>query len=189
MAKSFDFKQIQAVNSFLALFPTGPYGIEHSYRLFKILDQLADLEKMNHEDRSGLKFSALFLNIGRESNKMKYNFAHKSYQKLKDKQFFEKESFNNELTRFLIECHSTDIKKVLDKLNFYTLDDPNKAVFLLKVLKDALILERFRFGNFCAVDLEFSNSKKMVLFASQFSRKELNQTKVQMEIEAWLKTL
>jgi len=186
MAGSFNFNQIKPLNPLLALFPTGMYGINHAYRVFKLVDRIGEFEGIQKETRQTLKFCALFSEIGRDEKTVDQNYGLKSFKKIEKKYFFEKGSFKNDLTRFLIECHHREAKHVQEKLEYYKLKNRNEAIFLLKVLKDAMCLDSFRFGNFCAVDLEFSNSKKLILFASQFCRKELKQDLILEEIENWL---
>ena len=186
MAGPFNFKQIKPLNPLLALFPTGMYGIEHAYRVFKLVDRIGEFEGLKNETRQTLKFCALFSEIGRDEKTVDQNYGLKSFKKIEKKYFFEKGSFKNDLTRFLIECHHREAEYYIKKLESYKLKNRDEAIFLLKVLKDAMCLDSFRFGNFCAVDLEFSNSKKLILFASQFCRKELKQDLILEEIENWL---
>lgn len=182
---SFNFDQIKPVNPLLALFPNGAYGIEHAYRVFKLVDRLAEFEKLADDSSQILKFCALFLDIGREENHVVSNYALKSYEKLIEQKFLGKTCFNNELCRFLIQSQSLNIEEIQNQIDKYQIKNRDEALFLFKILKDALALDAFRFGNFCANDLELSNSKKLVLFASQFHRKEIQQEDIL--IEEWLK--
>jgi hypothetical protein len=187
IAGPFNFDQIKPVNPLLAIFPTGQYGIEHAYRVFKLIDKICDFEKISDDSRQSLKLCALFLDIGREEDQLVSNYAFKSYEKLIDQKFLSKACFNNELCRFLIQCQSLNIEEIQNKIDKYQIKNRDEALFLFKILKDALALDAFRFGNFCANDLELSNSKKLVLFASQFHRKEIQQEDILIEIEDWLK--
>jgi hypothetical protein len=81
------------------------------------------------------------------------------------------------------------MEEVHENLDQFKIENSEEAILLFKILKDASSLDAFRFGNFCAGDLEFSNSKKLVLFASQFCRKELKQNLILREIEDWLKEI
>ena len=120
---------------------------------------------------------------------MNSNLGLKSYEKIKNENFLGKDLFNNELTRFLFQSQSIKMEEVCVNLDQFKIENKDKAIFLFKILKDASSLDAFRFGNFCAGDLEFSNSKKLVLFASQFCRKELKQNLILQEIEDWLKEI
>ncbi|MGZ2369147.1 hypothetical protein ACXR6G_05135 [Ancylomarina sp. YFZ004] len=184
---SFNFDQIKPVNPLLGLFPTGAYGIEYAFRVYKMVDRLAEFEKLGAAPRQILKFCALFAGIGREENQMVSNYGLKSYEKLTEHKFLGKSCFNNERCRFLIQCQSLNMDEIQNKIDEYQTENRDEALFLFKILKDALVLDAFRFGNFCANDLELSNSKKLVLFASQFHRKEIKQEDILIEIEDWLK--
>ncbi len=182
---SFNFDQIKPVNPLLALFSTKNYGIEHAYRVFKLVDRIFDFEKIDECNRNSLKFCALFIGIGREEKSMNLNYAAKSYEKLVDRNFLGKAIFHTELTRFLFQSHL----KLSNEIGNYQIEKKKEAILLHRILKDALCLDAFRLGNFCAADLELSNSKKLVLFASQFYRKELKQDLILKEIENWLKEI
>ncbi|RZT97520.1 hypothetical protein EV201_2191 [Ancylomarina subtilis] len=183
---SFNFDQIKPVNSLMAIFSIGPYGIEHAYRVFKLVDKICDFEGLGLENRQVLKFVALFIDIGREGNQMDAHYGFKSYQKLRERNFLGKTRFNNERCRFLMQCQTISRDELENHLGKYQIDKREEAILLLKVLKDALSLDAFRFGNFCAADLELSCSRKLVLFASQFYRQNLNQDLILKEIEDWL---
>ncbi len=183
----FNFDQIKPLNPILALFSTGHYGIEHAYRVFKLVGRLSEFEKLEGDQVQIIKFCALFADIGREENQMNLNFGLKSYEKISRENFLDKDIFNNELIRFLFQ--SIKIEEVQGNLDQFKIENREEAILLFKILKDALTLDAFRFGNFCAADLEFSNSKKLVLFASQFHRKELKQNLILEEIEEWLKQI
>ncbi len=185
----FNFDRIKPLNPLLALFSTGQYDIEHAYRVFKLVERISEFEKLERDQVQIIKFCALFFDIGREENQMNLNFGLKSYEKISAKNFLGKDLFKNELTRFLFLSSSANLEEIQENLNQFDIDDREEAIFLFKVLKDALSLDAFRFGNFCAADLEFSNSKKLVLFASQFHRKELKQDSILEEIENWLKEI
>ncbi len=181
----FNFDEIKPLNPFLALFPTGHYGIEHAYRVFKLVERMSEFEKLERDQVQIIKFCALFVDIGREENQMNLNYGLKSYERISEQNFLGKAIFNSELINFLFQ--SVNMDEVLENLNQFTIEDREEAVFLSKFLKDALALDAFRLGNFCAADLELSKSKKLVLFASQFHRKELKQDLILEEIENWLK--
>ncbi len=187
MASPFNFDQIKPINPLLAFFPTGPYGIEHAYRVFHLVDRICEFEKVGDEPCQTLKFCALFLNIGRDENQVGANNGLKTYEKLIEQKFLGKACFNNELCRFLIQCQALNTEEIQNHIDKYQIINRDEALFLFKILKDALTLDAFRFGNFCAADLELSNSKKLVLFASQFHRKEIKQDEILKEIEYWLK--
>ncbi|MCZ4693617.1 hypothetical protein DWB61_00455 [Ancylomarina euxinus] len=189
IAGPFNFDQIKPINPLLALFPKGIYGIEHAYRVFKLVHKICDFEKISDELRQALKFSALVLDIGRGEKLMGQTPGLKSYNKIREKKFLGKESFQHDLCRFLIESHTLSIDDMPNQMNQYQIEDKDEAIFSFRILKDALTLDAFRFGNFCAADLELSNSKKLVLFASQFCRKELKQNLILQEIEDWLKEI
>jgi len=189
MAGSFNFDQIKPLNPLLALFPTGAYGIEHAFRVFKLVDKVAEFEKLGDGPRQIVKFCALFLDIGREENQLVSNYGLKSFEKLSEQKFLGKSYFNTELCRFLIQSQSYKIEEIQSHIDNYQIDNRGEAISLFKILKDALALDAFRFGNFCASDLELSNSRKLVLFASQFHRKELTQDLILKEIEDWLKDI
>ena len=185
----FNFDQIKPLNPFLALFSTGHYGIEHAYRVFKLVERLSEFEKLEGDQVQIIKFCALFVDIGREENQMNLNFGLKSYEKISRENYLGKDFFNNELIRFLFQSQSIKMEELQGNLDQFKIENREEAILLFKILKDALGLDAFRFGNFCAADLEFSNSKKLVLFASQFYRKELKQDLILEEIENWLKEI
>ncbi len=185
----FNFDQIKPLNPLLAIFSTGHYGIEHAYRVFKLVERLSEFEKLEGDQVQIIKFCALFVDIGREEKQMNLNFGLKSYEKISRENFLDKDIFNNELIRFLFQSQSIKMEELQGNLDQFKIENREEAILLFKILKDALGLDAFRFGNFCAADLEFSNSKKLVLFASQFHRKELKQDSILEEIENWLKEI
>lgn len=185
----FNFDQIKPLNPLLALFSTGHYGIEHAYRVFKLVERISEFEKLEKDQVQMIKFCALFIDIGRAENQMNLNSGLKSYEKISAQNFLGEDLFKNELIRFLFESQSVNMEEVHEKLNQFANEKREEAVLLSKVLKDASALDAFRFGNFCAADLELSNSKKLVLFASQYHRKELKQDAILKEIENWLKEI
>lgn len=186
---TFNFNQIKPIHPLLAIFPLGNYGIEHAYRVFTLVHKIADFENLDECSCQSLKFCALFLDIGRDKSQMDLNHGIRSYKKLLQNNFFGKDIFQNELCRFLIECQSLNIEEVENHLKKYMIENRSEAICLFKILKDASSLDAFRFGNFCAADLQFSNSRKLVLFASQLYRKEFKQDLILKEIEDWMNTI
>ena len=144
---------------------------------------------MGDEPSQTLKFCALFLGIGRDENQLVSNYGLKSFEKLGEQKFLGKVCFNTELCRFLIQSQSYHIEEIQSHIDNYQINNRGEAISLFKILKDALALDAFRFGNFCASDLELSNSRKLVLFASQFHRNDLKQDLILKEIEDWLKDI
>ncbi|MRT93827.1 HD domain-containing protein [Ancylomarina sp. 16SWW S1-10-2] len=186
---SSNFDKTKSLNSMLSLFSTGHYGIEHAYRVFKLVERIAEFEKLEGDQVQIIKFCALFIDMGREENQKNSNFGLKSYEKLRKANFFGKNLFKNNLTHFLFQSQLNSPEDVYENMAQFKLENREEALLLYKLLKDALTLEAFRFGNFCGADLDVSNSKKMVLFASQFQRKELNVDLIVEEIENWLKEI
>ena len=182
----FNFNEIKPINSLLALFSTKHYGIEHAYRVFKLVERLSEFEKLRENQVQIVKFCALFVDIGREENRMNLNYGIKSYEILSHENFFGKILFKNGLTRFLFHSQFIKREEIDVNLSQFKIENREEAILLFKILKDALALDAFRFGNFCAADLELSNSKKLVLFASQFHRQHLNQDSILEEIQTWL---
>ena len=43
---SFNFDKTKPLKPMLALFATGCYGIEHAYRVFKLVEKIAEFEKL-----------------------------------------------------------------------------------------------------------------------------------------------
>jgi len=163
MAGPFNFDQIKPVNPLLALFPTGAYGIEHAFRVYKLVERLAEFEKLERDQVQIIKFCALFADIGREEKQMNLNFALKSYEKISGENFFGKDLFKNELTRFLFQSQSISLQEINENLDQFKIEYREEAILQFKILKDALALDAFRLGNFCAADLELSNSKKLII--------------------------
>ena len=185
----FNFDQIKPLNPLLVLFPTGHYGIEHAYRVFKLVERLSEFEKLEGDQVQIVKFCALFIDIGQEENQMNLNYDLKSYEKMSGENFLGKVLFKNELTHFLFQSQAASLKNINENLDRFKIENREEAILLLKIMKDALDLDAFRFGNFCAADLHLSNSKKLVLFASQFHRKKIKQDLILEEIENWLKEI
>ena len=186
---SSNFDKTKPLNPMLSLFSTGHYGIEHAYRVFKLVERIAEFEKLEGDQVQIIKFCALFIDIGREENQKNSNFGLKSYEKVRKENYFGKTLFSNDLTRFLFQSQLNSLEDVYENMDKFKLDNREEALILYKILKDALTLDTFRFGNFCGADLDISKSKKLVLFASQFHRKELNVDLIVEEIENWLKEI
>jgi len=186
---TFNFKQIKPVHPLLALFPTGHYGIEHGYRVFRLIDKVCDFQEVGEEQRRTLKFCAFFLDICRDENQLDLNHGIRTYKKLCQNKYLAKGILQTELCRFLIETQSLNLEEVDNHLENYKLENRSEAILFFRILKDASALDAFRFGNFCAADLQFSNSRKLVLFASQFYRRNLSQDLIVREMENWMKDI
>jgi len=186
---AFNFKQIKPLHPLLALFPSGHYGIEHGYRVFRLVDKVCDFQQVGDEQRQTLKICAFFLDIGRDENQLDLNQGIRTYRKLSQNKYLDKAILQTELCRFLIETQSLNIEEVDKHLDQYKIENRSETIFLFKILKDASALDAFRFGNFCAADLQFSNSRKLVLYASQFYKRNLRQDLIVREMENWLKDI
>lgn len=176
------------LKSIFNLFPKGIHGVNHSYRVFLLIEQLCKLEKVTKAEREILEFCAFFHDIGRINDDIDIVHGYNSFKKLKKYHFFNLTSFNNPTVKFIIENHCLDDYDAISNVVNYNIIDIKRAKFLLMLFKDADGLDRFRLGDFNKKYLRNSSASKIIDFAEKINKRAYSQKDISYHIISWIKS-
>lgn len=175
-------------NDITDLFPKGIHGVEHSFRVHKLVQKLCDLEIVTESERLLLEFCAFFHDIGRVNDNVDITHGYKSFKKLKKLNFFELTSFNNSIVKYIIENHCNRDDEAIVNSNKYNLSNPKRAIYLLLIFKDADGLDRFRLSDFDKRYLRNTNACKLIDFAEKINNKRYSNKSISNHIHSWIKS-
>lgn len=166
--------RIQFLQHIENLYRFGIHGIEHSYRVLKLVQQIANLEKLEQSTKQLLEFCAIFHDIGRVNDDIDNLHGVRSVKKLERYDFFGLDFFNIPLTEYIIENHCINDKTAFRNVRKYVISNFNEAIYLLKVFKDADNLDRVRLGDFDSNYLRLSSSFQLINDAKVYFRNKNN---------------
>ncbi len=139
--------------------PSGIHGIQHAEEV-RVLTRLIieDEETINEEEAKILEDAALYHDIGRIDDSKDNEHGKRSYQKIKDLNLVDYlNTEKGEILKYLIENHCIEDEIAFQKVRGYDIKDSDKAILLLKALKDADALDRVRIGD---LDINYLRLKK-----------------------------
>lgn len=152
--------------------PEGIHGVPHAERVLLLALNISKFENYDKADINILIEAAKFHDIGRTHNGvclvhgMLSNRKIEKYDLLKG---FSSEEQN--IAKYIIHNHCIDDKKTQDNINDFHIEDKERALRLLKVLKDSDGLDRVRIGDLDPNYLRTSSSKQLIDLAETLFRK------------------
>ncbi len=168
------------------LYPVGMHGIEHSFKVYLLIQKLCEIELIGEPERIQLEFCAFFHDIGRVNDLVDDTHGIKSFKKLKKYIFFGLKKFNNSFVQYIIENHCLNDKKAIDNSIHYQLTNYERAKFLILLFKDADSLDRFRLGDFDKKYLRNSSAEKLIDLAMKINSKTYSNEHIYKYIHSWL---
>lgn len=166
-------------------FPNGIHGIEHSFRVYELIQKLCDLERVTGLERLELGFCAFFHDIGRINDNVDITHGYKSFEKLKRLNFFGLTSFNNPIVKYIIENHCINDYDALQNSKNYSLTNPKRAKYLLLLFKDADGLDRFRLGDFNKKYLRNTSTYGLIDLARLLNEEKITYNMLSTSIQTW----
>ena len=160
-------KRVQFKPSLKELYRAGIHGIEHAFRVLKLVQKLSELEKVSKEQKHLLEFCAIFHDIGRIDDDIDDYHGVRSIKNLKNYNYFGLKSFNNPIVKFIVENHCISDDIAFNNVFRYRVNNYENALFLLKLFKDADNLDRVRLGDFDKKYLRNQKSNKIIEYAIQ----------------------
>ncbi|MFY0602749.1 MAG: HD domain-containing protein [Flavobacteriaceae bacterium] len=171
------------------LYAIGIHGIEHSYRVYQLIQKLCDLETISKSERLQLEFCAFFHDIGRINDLVDITHGFKSFEKLEKYNFFGLNNFNNSTVQYIIQNHCIDDKNAISNSKNYKLNKPERAEFLILLFKDADGLDRFRLQDFDEKYLRISRSSNLIDFARKINDETYSHGFISNQIYSWIESI
>ncbi len=149
------------------------HNIEHAVHVGVFSQILASFYALNESDKNILLDAALLHDLGRIDDS--YDFNHGVIGAILAENILEEQPFYDEeklkVVKMLIESHNTNLYdlSVLKKYNCYSA----KNILLLKILKDADLLDMFRLDNKEVIhinNLFLKESKMLIAFARYWNQ-------------------
>lgn len=138
------------------------HGINHHLRVFLYTLLICNKLNMNSESKNVACTAALYHDIGRKHDDMDLTHGLLSWKKAKT---IIKEEFNEDdlfLIKYLIENHCIPDNDAYENVKLYPIKKRNKAICLLKILKDSDSLDIMRFGCFEEKYIRIRESKDII---------------------------
>lgn len=173
-------------SSVIDLYPKGIHGIEHSYRVYLLIQKLCDKTAISQAERLQLEYCAFFHDIGRVNDFVDDTHGIRSYEKLKNYNFLGLNKFNNPLVQYIIENHCLNDEKAIYNLKHYKFYSTQRAEFLLLLFKDADGLDRIRLGDFEKKYLRNASAEELIDFARKINNEAYSIELVSKHIYSWL---
>lgn len=150
--------------------PYSAHGISHATRVMILTQKLGDLYHLTEASKRILLYCGIYHDIGRENHEVNEVHGYKSYEKLKKNNLLPPDLMDEETIRFIIENHPIDIDTALKNIENYRVRDRKEAIKLLKIFKDADVLDRCRFAYVNKHFLCMKESGTLLHFAYQILR-------------------
>lgn len=155
-------KRVQFQPSLKELYRTGIHGIEHAFRVLKLVQRLSELEKISLEHKHILEFCAIFHDIGRVNDDIDDYHGVRSIKKLQDHDYFGLKSYDNSLVKYITENHCISDDLAFNNVFNYRVSNYANALYLIKLFKDADNLDRVRLGDLDVNYIRIASSKTLV---------------------------
>lgn len=162
-------QKFDILRSDLFFAPTSAHGLAHAKRVMVLADVLAERCGMSIDDRLILEYAAAFHDIGRQNHKEDEQHGRESYRLIEAEGLLPAKLQNSErkILQFVVEAHPIGYEKACQIITCKEIEDGERALRLLSVMKDADTLDRCRFGN---VDINYlinEEAKTLVNFGYQ----------------------
>jgi hypothetical protein len=144
--------------------PTGCHAVGHCTRvLFHVLN-LSHVLKLSSDEERILVQAALYHDIGRTHDYEDVSHGFLGYEKMKSLGLGKVDSPQEALMlRYIIEMHCVDDKEAYTNVEGRGIEDEEKALYLLKIFKDADGLDRVRLGD---LDTKYLRLPESILFVA-----------------------
>jgi hypothetical protein len=155
--------------------PESIHGLLHTKRVLLLSLVLVQELMLNESELYILKNTAMYHDIGRINDGEDPKHGINSVKKIKDLKIKYSE-FNNkykkefEIIKYIIENHNITDKKGIKNVDKYDIDDKERAIYLLKIFKDADGLDRVRLKDLDSKYLRLDVSKSLIGVAYNFLR-------------------
>ena len=160
-------KRVQFYPSLTELYRKGIHGIEHTYRVLLLVQELSELENLSQDQKSILEFCAIFHDIGRINDDIDDFHGIRSIKKLISLDYLGLNYFDNSIVKYIIENHCISDKIAFDKIINYDVRNDKEAIYLLKLFKDADNLDRFRINDFNPKYIRLKSSLQLIEYSKQ----------------------
>ncbi len=152
-----------------SLYLKGIHGVTHACRTLILARKLSALENMSGDESALLAFCAVFHDIGRINDNGDTWHGGASVEKLRANDFF---GFSGDrtLAEYMIANHCVPDKAAFQAVERYLAANKERAVYMLKALKDCDNLDRFRIGDFDERYLRLDSSRTLIDTARQLNK-------------------
>ncbi|MDR1616506.1 MAG: hypothetical protein LBR98_05790, partial [Syntrophomonadaceae bacterium] len=148
--------------------PYGIHGISHTKRVLFLCLILSFLLKIDEEELNCLCLCSVYHDIGRVNDNWDQTHGNNSVKKGISLGLFDNLSGKTTgLISYIIENHCIDDKYLEKKASEYNLENPQRALQLLKIFKDADGLDRIRISDLDLRRLRHKQAADLILVARQ----------------------
>jgi HD superfamily phosphodiesterase len=148
--------------------PHGIHGINHAKRVLFLVELLAALENLDEIERDILSVAAVYHDIGRVSDGVGTGHGYASISKAEQFSLIHMPNPEDYATvKYLIEVHCIHDREAFALVKEYGLQQPERAMGLLKFFKDADGLDRVRIHDLDPAMLRLPVSKQLVQVAAE----------------------
>lgn len=147
LMKEFEAEQ-QLFDPALYFDPYGVHGLKHVWRVLFLVYGLSHMLKVDKRDRKLLSLAVQIHDIGRTSDGEDPGHGVEGYKKAVNLSLLPiLEDEEIETLRFIVENHCINDGLAAKQLSLYNINDPNRALRLLSIFKDADGLDRVRISD------------------------------------------
>lgn len=151
--------------------PKGIHGISHAERVLFLALNISKLENYDQSDQKILIKAAKFHDIGRTHNGVCLVHGMLSNRKIEKYDLLNGFSSEEEaIAKYIIHNHCVDDKNTVKNIDDFNIKDKERALRLLKALKDSDGLDRVRIGDLDPNYLRIQSSKKLIDLAEGLLR-------------------
>lgn len=163
-----EYKKLVCTWDYLLLFGKnkGKHDANHSKRVTLLSLLLADFDSLSKQDKTILKYAAMYHDIGRKNDKICIEHGKQSIDKVKELKLVSFKDLEDWLIfKFIVECHCVPDTEAYALLKNTKIKDKERAKRLYNYLCDADNLDRVRLGDLDESYLRNEESKKLGLLA------------------------
>lgn len=151
--------------------PNGIHAIGHTKRVLFHTLNLCRLEGIPFNEERLLAYAATYHDIGRTHDDVDDEHGYVGYRKMVSLGLGKMDNPDEqEILRYLIDNHCLDDDFAFKSIKDYPIKDKDRALYLMKVFKDADGLDRVRIGDLDANYLRLDESKLLCTFAKDLLR-------------------
>ncbi|TEB11763.1 hypothetical protein Psfp_03892 [Pelotomaculum sp. FP] len=131
---------------------------------------LAYFNNLIYENVNILAYASIYHDIGRTDNGVCTEHGRESFKKIKEYRLVKVNNENEEILKYIVENHCISDSLAFSSLKNYQIENNDRAILLLKILKDSDNLDRVRLGDLDISYLRCNYSNKLVYLANQLLR-------------------
>jgi putative nucleotidyltransferase with HDIG domain len=162
-AREFDQSSLSLVSLFND--PFGIHGISHAKRVYVLIALLAELEKLEEDEKELLKLAALYHDIGRKGDGGCIKHGKYSVDMIVEYNLVQINNEQLNILKFIIENHCIDDADAIATIESYNFINEKRVKYLFDIFKDADALDRVRTDDLDTSYLRTASARRSVVIA------------------------